>query len=241
MVLSLGEDVVREGMDRARAVSKANDGGSSPLSAVDRFYLSRSELGSLSEAHAQGGLRSGRVRLRAPRMADAELILDLVNSPDTGWRLPTAGQYIHPAEVIADITNQVAGFVVAEETVSGSAVTLLALTAHSERNGVGEMSFNSLRRSLSRDTGLSIEAAILYLSFLFTVLDLRKVTLQVRDRDLSQFGPMPESVVQREGRMRHQIREGNTFEDVHLFAIWREAWSAVEPELRRFLDGSEAI
>ncbi len=227
-------------MDLARARSAGDCRDAATLSAVDRFYLSRADLGPASSVSGSGPLISDRIRLRAPRIADAELILDLVNSPETGWRLPTAGNYVHPAEVVADITNQVAGFVIGEEIRTGDAVTLLALTAHSERNGVGEMSFYSLRRSLSRESGLSIEAAIVYLSFLFNGLDLRKVTLQVRDRDLAQFGPLPEAVVEREGLLKRQVKVGDSFEDVHLLAIWREAWLAIELDIGRFLAGPAA-
>lgn len=168
-------------------------------------------------------------------MTDAEAILDVVNSPQSGWRLPTAGAYVHPAEVIGDILDKVPGFVVAEEIDSSVPVTILALSAHSAANQVGEMSFYSLRQSAAGGTGTSIEAAILYLSFLFSGLGLRKVSVQVRERDLAQFGNLPSPLVQPEGVLRHQLRVGDSFEDLHLFAIWREHWVPIEDAIGEFL------
>lgn len=232
------DEVVPDGVALARLKGDGVDGADrNAPSAVDRFYLSRTGMAPATGVPLAGPLVSQRVRLRAPTLADAEPILDVVNNPETGWRLPTNGQYVHPAEVIADITNHVAGFVIGEEVASGEATTVLALTAHSERNGVGEMSFYSLRRSKAMESGLSVEAAVLYLSFLFNGLDLRKVLLQVRERDVAQFGPLPEAVIEREGLLKRQVRVGTGFEDVHLFAIWRESWLAIELDLGRFLAG----
>jgi RimJ/RimL family protein N-acetyltransferase len=205
----------------------------------DIQYLHAAD-GRISQLRSEGNgriLRSSRVGLRSVNPDDADAIADVVNDPSVSWLLPTRGRFISPDQLLSDLTQDLPHVSIAYERSSGQALTLFALLGQSERNGVGELSFYSLRRSSNPKSGISMEGLALFLSFLFNGLGIRKLLAKVQDCDLPQFAAAEDALLRREGLLKDHVRDGEGFQDVHVFAIWREAWSEVEMNLREPLLG----
>jgi hypothetical protein len=112
-------------------------------------------------------LESSRVGLRAPGPDDADISHQVVNDPQVSWRLASRGSYVSPGQVFASCSQNTELMLVACERSSQEPITMLSLTAMSERNGVAEFSFYSLRNSSDPYSGESMEALVCLISHRF--------------------------------------------------------------------------
>jgi RimJ/RimL family protein N-acetyltransferase/acyl carrier protein len=72
--------------------------------------------------------------------------------------------------------------------------------------------------------GPAMEAMVLYINYLFAVFPLRKLTAEVIDFNWSQFAAGEGRMFVTEGVLKeHEFHDGRYW-DVHLLAIFREAW-----------------
>lgn len=180
-------------------------------------------------------LTSSRVGIRATSASDADAVSNIVNDPTIAWRLPTRGTFVRPALILDQLAQSHPHLAVGVELSTGKPISLLSLSALSERNSVGEISFYSLRQSTNPYSGMSMECLVLYLSFLFNSLGLRKLQAQILERDLKQFDVATDILMQQEGILRDHVRVGSCYQDVHVFAIWRVEWLSLESEIQGLL------
>lgn len=180
-------------------------------------------------------LESARIALRAALPADADLIYGVVNDPEISWRLPTRGAYVSPDQVISSIANGSSHLTIAYERHTGKPVTVLALTGSSERNGVAEFSFYSLRNSSDPYGSQSIEALVCYFSVCFNLLGFRKLVASIPEPGYGLFKAAEGFVFEVEGVRRSQVKVGARYVDLVMIAIWADNWSKFERILRPIL------
>ena len=176
-------------------------------------------------------LESPRVGLRAPRPDDADIIYQVVNDPQVSWRLPSRGRYVSPDQVFASLSQDTELMLVAYERSSQEPITMLSLTAMSERNGVAEFSFYSLRNSSDPYSGESMEALVCFISHCFHHLGLRKLVASIPEANYRSFGSAEGFAFEIEGVRRDHIKVGATYSNLTLIAIWAEQWFKIEADL----------
>jgi RimJ/RimL family protein N-acetyltransferase len=177
------------------------------------------------------GLQSPRIGLRPPVPDDADLIYQVVNDPAVSWRLPTRATYISVQSVVDSIASESSLITIGFERSTGQPVTVLALTGLSEKNGVGEFSFYSLRNSSDPIGGQSIEALVCFISHCFHNLSLRKLVASIPRSGYDSFKKAEGFVFEVEGVRRDHLRLGTGFQDLILIALFAEPWIAIERDL----------
>jgi len=118
---------------------------------------------------------------------------------------------------------------VVELQPDGPVVGLVVLSTVDFTVGTGH--FSVVLDDACAGSGLGVMASILFLNYVFSRWDLRKVAVEVADQNLGSFASLEGKLLQREGvRQRHVYWMGD-YVDLHLFAIWRHALEEVVPTM----------
>jgi len=81
--------------------------------------------------------------------------------------------------------------------------------------------------------GVAVEAGGLFVSYMFSNWELRKLYGETVDFELQHYWTGgTDKLFHEEGRLRDHVYYGGRYWDMHLFAIYREEWAAFSGRLR---------
>lgn len=83
-----------------------------------------------------------------------------------------------------------------------------------------------------RGLGWPIEGFLLFVDYLFSSFDLRKLYAEAAAFNLTQYGSAVGRFMCEEGRLRDHIFANGELHDVHVLAIYRDAWEEYAERLR---------
>jgi RimJ/RimL family protein N-acetyltransferase len=187
-------------------------------------------------AARQAPLVGRRVRLRAVKTEDLDFLYALNTRPELGFRWRHGGEIPSPENFVAELWRGVFVQFVIESQRSEEPVGIVTALNWDGQNRVADVGM-ALAPEVS-GIGWPIEAAVLFVNYLFVNFDLRKLyaispqfNFVAVERTATKYGTI-------EGHLHdHHYYNGNHW-DVAILSIDRSQWSEnrqlVERLLRRF-------
>ncbi len=185
-------------------------------------------------SHAVTARLEGRwTRLRPATPDDLPLMYRMLTEPSVGYRYGFYGAVPSFEEFTRRAWESVAGQWIAERR-DGRPVGLAVLASADYRNGTAFFSIVSVPEV--RGSGLMIDAAGSFFSYVFFAFPFRRLYADVAAENLRQFRRATDQLLEIEGCRRQAIWMGGGFQDLFLLAISRERWQAVgEPTRDRLI------
>ena len=163
-----------------------------------------------------------RVLLRAVRPEDLAFVYDLETRPESITRWRFAGRTPSPEEAARSLFS---GVLVQFVAVSRQHQEMFGLVnVHDADLGHGWAHLAALSTPAAQGSGLTVDAVIILLDYVFESFPLRKLYAEALDFNLSQFGSMIGRYFVEEGTLRDHYYYGGRYWDKHLLSLSRERW-----------------
>ncbi|CAN5580375.1 hypothetical protein BH20ACT2_BH20ACT2_09520 [soil metagenome] len=177
-------------------------------------------------------LTGRRVRLRALHQSDFDFLYQLAADEQVGFRWRTRGLTPAPDAFLALVWAGVdVQFVIVDQRTERliGLVSAYGADAHAGHVRLAMMAVPDVMR-----TGWIIEAAILFIDYLFAVMNLRKIYFDVPgfnyDTSLGRLGKW----FRTEGTLKDHNYFGGRHWDQHILALYREDWVELGPRAAAF-------
>lgn len=162
--------------------------------------------------------------LRPVLQADYDELYALSTSPSTGFRWRFRGSTPSPDAFVTSLWNQVlAQFVV---TSPGDNRPIGLVVANRADFRCGHAYIAVLADNSSVAGPVTMEAAALFIQYLFDSFNLNKLYFESLEFNLQQFASGVDRFFVEEGRLRNHDYYSGRWWDLYIMAIYREAWAA---------------
>jgi RimJ/RimL family protein N-acetyltransferase len=159
------------------------------------------------------------LRLRRLAAADLPVVHELMSAPEIGRTWRARGAVLAPTQVQGLLTRDVLVSAVAERRDDGRLVGLTEVLDPSFVDRRAQLSAFVASDLLS--TGISVEMGLLFLDWFFEAYAIDKVQLEVLGSN-HRLVPGLRRLVHHEGTLVRHVNLLGRWEDVEVFAVWRE-------------------
>ncbi len=185
-----------------------------------------------SPAATPPSLTGRRVRLRPLAQSDFEFVYQLAADEEVGFRWRTRGMTPAPEAFLGLLWS---GVDVQFTIVDGRTERLVGLvTAYGGDAQAGHVRMAMMAVPDVMGSGWIIEAATLFIDYLFAVMNLRKIYFDVPgfnfDTSLGRLGRW----FRTEGTLRDHDYYGGRYWDQHILALYRDDWAEPAPRASSF-------
>ena len=197
------------------------------MSVIDLAEVADVEVGSeqMPRPRADLPLETRRVRLRPLTPDDYGMLYELTTDPRVGLRLGYRGATPSPEEFVDSLWRHVMAQFIIESTQSMRALGLVVASSPDLRNRFAYLSVMADPRT--HGTGLAMHGAALFVNYVFSVFDLRKLYAESLDPSFRRFKSGLGRYFHQEGCLRgHEYLDGE-YVDMHLLAMYREDWRVI--------------
>lgn len=165
-------------------------------------------------------LTGRHVRLRTVFPSDYEYLYALATDEELGWRWRYRGASPSPELFQQQLWNGVLAQFVVEHVETKQRVGFVQAFDASERNG--HVHFAVMTDPAVKRSGWIIESMLLFLDYLFTVWNFRKLYAEVLEFNYEQFASGAGSVFKVEGRFTEHEWHAGRYWDLLILALYRE-------------------
>ena len=177
--------------------------------------------------------REGRnIRLAEVRVEAVEFLYQLAIDEEVGWRFRFAGSVPRRETFDQSLWNGVLTQFVVVEKSSGAMIGSVVAYNADLNHGFAYLAVG-MTSEVSR-SGAGIEAADVFLVYLFSVFRLRKIYIEVPEYNVAQFGSAIDWILKKEGVLRDHTFYQGRFWDRHIYAIYREDYLSIPDDSRAF-------
>jgi RimJ/RimL family protein N-acetyltransferase/acyl carrier protein len=194
----------------------------------------------MAQSQLAAPLLTGRhVRLRPIMPADYEYLYVLTTHEKLGWRWRYRGATPSPELFQQQLWQGVAAQFVIEHVGDQKPIGFVQAFDPSDRNGHCHFAI-VLDPALER-TGWALEALLLFLDYLFTIYNFRKLYAEVPEFNYASFASGNERDFKIEGRLREHDWHAGRYWDLFFLAVYREDWERRwHPKVQRLIESQHA-
>jgi RimJ/RimL family protein N-acetyltransferase len=194
----------------------------------------------MTQAQLVAPLLTGRhVRLRPIMPGDYEYLYLLTTHEKLGWRWRYRGSTPSPELFQQQLWQGVAAQFVVEHLGDQKPIGFVQAFDPNDRNGHCHFAI-VLDPALER-TGWALEALLLFLDYLFTIFNFRKLYAEVPEFNYASFASGNERDFKIEGRLREHDWHAGRYWDLFFLAVYREDWERRwHPKVQRLIETQNA-
>jgi len=167
-------------------------------------------------------LASGRVRLRIVHPEDYPFLYELSLAPELRFRWRFRNEQPPYADFIRSLGVGVFCQYIVVDAVSNVRLGLVVCYQANRLNRNAYIGVQSIPSAHRR--GLIVEASQLFIEHLFTYFDFEKLYAECLDFNVAAFRSGTGDAFVEEGRLRDHERFMGRLWDLHIFALYKEAW-----------------
>lgn len=174
------------------------------------------------------------VRLRAIDPTDYARLRQAETASPISLRWRLNGQSVPPEHYASSLWNGVLAAFIFESLAPSSGCGVVSAYGADPRHGFAHLAAGTLESfgGPVRDALCSAEAVALFVDFVFTGWNFRKIYIDVAAFNAPQFGSFLERC-EMEGRLKDHLYLDGEYWDLVTYALWRDQWSTLGPLLRR--------
>jgi RimJ/RimL family protein N-acetyltransferase len=172
----------------------------------------------------QAVLEGRRVRLRPVAPQDYEWLFQLNSRPELAHRWRGRPGSLNPAQVADYLWNNVYCQFVISRKRDGRPVGLVVAYGADLPNRT--VRFGIVLDPEFHAVGWPLEAAPLFIDYLFQTGDFRKLYAEAVDYNIQSYeSALDRGIVQLEGRLKEHVYSAGSYRDYYMFAIYRDEWT----------------
>lgn len=172
-----------------------------------------------------------RVRLRPVTPDDYDWLYDVALSPEIGFRWRNRGATPSPEAFVEGLWRGVLAQFMVERIQSDETIGNVFAYSADHMSGVASVAIMVLPKYTKQ--GWALEAAGLFVDYLFRVWNFRKLYADSPDYTAGAFSGGVGRFFREEGCLRdHEYYDGRYW-DLHIFALYRDEWEKIADDWQR--------
>ena len=177
----------------------------------------------------QAVLEGRRVRLRAVGPQDYDWLFQLNSMPELAHRWRGRPGSLNPAQVAEFLwSNVFCQFVITRKRDGRPLGLVVAYGADLANRTVR---FGIVLDPQFHSVGWPLEAAALFIDYLFETSDVRKLYSEAVDYNLAPYqSALDHGLVHMEGCLKEHVYSAGAYRDYYMFAIYRDEWASARSE-----------
>jgi RimJ/RimL family protein N-acetyltransferase len=176
-----------------------------------------------SKSYVTAPLRGRHVHLRIVTPADYQMLQIAETGAELGPRWRYRGSTPGPEEWVASLWSSVLAQFLVVENRSGEPLGIVSAYKGNFRDRFAYIA--AARFGTEARAPLMMLGLALFIRYVFTTWDLRKLYLEVPEFNLSQFSSVIDKYATVEGRLRDHLFSGGHWWDEVVLAIYRDVWT----------------
>ncbi len=180
---------------------------------------------------------SRRVRLRPLTERDSAFLYQLMVSDRSGGRVRFGGATPSPEKVATSLWESVLAQFLIEGRSSTEQLGLVAITSPNFRDSFAYLS--ALASDQAQSYGIVAEGVLLAFNYAFLTWPFRKIYMEATEESYQAFYSGLGHFFTEEGRLKQHTFWNGRYMDMAVFAVYRETWAQLSPEILNRLGASQ--